>query len=134
MSHSPAAITESALPVQPPSARRDPTPTTLHGVTLNDDYRWMRDKESPELLAYLHAENAYTAASMASTAGLQAQLYAEMLSHIKETDESVPYRQGDWFYSTRTVEGSQYPILCRRAAASPLGSTALNSPFDPGQP
>jgi oligopeptidase B len=134
MSHSPAATTESTLPAQPPSARRDPTPTTLHGVTLHDDYRWMRDKESPELLAYLHAENAYTAASMAPTAELQARLYAEMLSHIKETDESVPYRQGDWFYSTRTVEGSQYPILCRRAAASPLGSTDLNSPFDPAQP
>jgi oligopeptidase B len=71
---------------------------------------------------------------MAPTAELQAQLYAEMLSHIKETDESVPYRMGDWFYSTRTVEGSQYPIHCRRAAASPLGSTDLNSPFDPSQP
>ena len=136
MSHSPAATTESTLPLsaQPPSARRDPTPTTLHGVTLHDDYRWMRDKESPELLAYLHAENAYTAAFMAPTVELQATLYAEMLSHIKETDESVPYRHGDWFYSTRTVEGSQYPILCRRAAASPLGSTDLNSPFDPIQP
>ena len=134
MSHSPAAIAESTPSAQPPSARRDPTPTTLHGVTLHDDYRWMRDKESPELLAYLHAENAYTAAFMAPTAGLQAGLYAEMLSHIKETDESVPYRQGNWFYSTRTVEGSQYPILCRRAAASPLGSRDLNSLFDPTQP
>ena len=137
MSHSPAPA-ESTLPaqppVQPPVARRDPTPTTLHGITLHDDYRWMRDKESPELLAYLHAENAYTAAFMAPTAELQAQLYAEMLSHIKETDESVPYRQGDWFYSTRTVEGSQYPILCRRAAANPPGSTDLNSPYDPAQP
>jgi oligopeptidase B len=134
MSHSPAATAESTLPAQPPSARRDPTPTTLHGVTLHDDYRWMRDKESPELLAYLHAENAYTAAYMAPTAELQARLYTEMLSHIKETDESVPYRQGNWFYSTRTVEGSQYPILCRRAAASPLGSTDFNSPFDPTLP
>ena len=114
---------------QPPAARRDPTPTTLHGVTLEDDYRWMRDKESPEVLAYLHAENAYTAAVMAPTAELQAKLYAEMLSHIKETDESVPYRLGDWFYSTRTVEGSQYPIHVRRAAANP----DLNSPFDSTQ-
>ena len=63
-----AASIASALPAQPPIARRDPTPTTLHGVTLQDDYRWMRDKESPEVIAYLNAENAYTAAAMAPTA------------------------------------------------------------------
>ncbi len=117
-------------PAQPPIARRDPTPTTLHGVTLQDDYRWMRDKDSPEVLAYLEAENAYTASVMAPTADLQAKLYAEMLSHIKETDETVPYRLGDWFYSTRTVEGSQYAIHCRRRATNP----DLDSPFDPTQP
>jgi oligopeptidase B len=125
-----ATLAPSNPPAQPPEARRDPTPTTLHGVTLADDYRWMRDKTSPEVLEYLTAENAYTAAVMAHTAPLQATLYAEMLSHIKETDESVPYRLGDWFYSTRTVEGSQYPIHCRRAASSP----ALDSAFDPAQP
>jgi oligopeptidase B len=129
MSHA-SASTASNPPVQPPIARRDPTSTTLHGVTLLDDFRWMRDKNSPELLAYLEAENAYTAAVMAPTAELQTKLYDEMLSHIQETDESVPYRLGDWFYSTRTVEGSQYPIHCRRAAASP----DLNSAFDPSQP
>jgi oligopeptidase B len=122
--------TESSPLAQPPIARRDPTSTTLHGMTLHDDFRWMRDKNSPELLAYLNAENAYTAAVMAPTAELQATLYDEMLSHIQETDESVPYRLGDWFYSTRTVEGSQYPIHCRRAAASP----DLNSTFDPALP
>ena len=79
----------------------------------------MRDKDSPEVIAYLDAENAYTAAFMAPTADLQAKLYSEMLSHIKETDESVPYRLGNWFYSTRTVEGRQYPIHSRRAATSP---------------
>ena len=132
MSHPGTA--ESTSIAQPPAARRNSTPTTLHGVTLHDDYRWMRDKSSPELLAYLTAENAYAAAFMAPTTELQATLYGEMLSHIKETDESVPYRMGDWFYSTRTVEGSQYPIHCRRAAASPLVNTDLNSPFDPTQP
>ena len=115
---------------QPPIARRGPSSTTLHGITLHDDFRWMRDKNSPELLAYLEAENAYTAAVMYPTAELQTALYNEMLSHIQETDESVPYRLGDWFYSTRTVEGSQYPIHCRRRAASP----DLNSSFDPAQP
>ena len=103
-------------PVQPPVARRQPTPTTLHGQTLEDDYAWMRDKSSPELLRYLEAENAYTAAAMEPAAALQAKLYAEMLSHIKETDESVPYPDHGWFYSSRTVEGSQYPIHCRRTA------------------
>jgi oligopeptidase B len=127
MSH---ASTASNPPTQPPTARRDPTSTTLHGVTLHDDFRWMRDKSSPELFAYLEAENAFTAAVMAPTAELQTRLYDEMLSHIQETDESVPYRLGDWFYSTRTVEGSQYPIHCRRAAAS----SDLNSAFDPSQP
>jgi len=110
-------MTESA--VTPPVARREPTPTTLHGQTLEDDYRWMRDKASTETIAYLEAENAYTNAVMAPTEPLQAKLYAEMLSHIKETDESVPYRDHGWFYYVRTLEGSQYPIHCRRAATGP---------------
>jgi len=117
-------MTQSA--VTPPVARKDPTPTTLHGHTLEDDYRWMRDKSSPELIAYLEAENAYTAAVMKPTEELQAKLYAEMLSHIKETDESVPYRDRGWYYYTRTVEGSQYPIYCRKVAAGPS--------FDDAQP
>ncbi len=102
--------------ITPPLARREPTPTTVHGQTLGDDYRWMRDKSSPELVAYLEAENAYTLSVMAPTEKLQAKLYAEMLSHIKETDESVPYRERGWFYYVRTVEGRQYPIHCRRLA------------------
>jgi oligopeptidase B len=126
---SPSA-TIALAPVQPPTARRDPTPTTLHGVTLEDDYGWMRDKSSPELLAHLRAENAYTSSVMAPTESLQARLYTEMLSHIKETDESVPYRLGDWFYSTRTVEGSQYAIHCRYRAVS----SDVDSPLDPTQP
>jgi len=129
-----SASTVSNPPAQPPEARRDPTPATLHGVTLEDDFRWMRDKSSPELLAHLEAENAYTTAAMAPTAELQAKLYAEMLSHIKETDESVPYRLGDWFYSTRTVEGSQYPIHCRRRAGSASHGIQPDSEFDPAQP
>jgi oligopeptidase B len=102
--------------VTPPVARQDPTPTTLHGQTLEDDYRWMRDKSSAEVVAHLEAENAYTLSVMAPTEELQAKLYAEMLSHIKETDVSVPYLQRGWFYYVRTVEGSQYPIHCRKIA------------------
>ncbi len=112
--------------IRPPHARQEPTPTTLHGQTLEDNYRWMRDKSSPELLAHLEAENAYTLSVMAPTEQLQAKLYTEMLSHIKETDESVPYRYRGWFYYVRTVEGRQYPIHCRRLAT---GTT-----FDKAQP
>jgi oligopeptidase B len=110
--------------VTPPIARKEPTPFTLHGHTLEDDYRWMRDKGSPEVLAHLQAENQYTLSVMAPTTELQARLYAEMLSHIKETDESVPYRDRGWYYYTRTVEGSQYPIHCRRrAVGAAFGAT-----------
>jgi oligopeptidase B len=109
-------MTKSAI--TPPTARQEPTPVTLHGHTLEDNYRWMRDKDSPEVIAHLQAENQYTLSVMAPTTELQARLYAEMLSHIKETDESVPYRDRGRFYYTRTVEGSQYPIYCRKLAAS----------------
>jgi len=103
----------------PPVARKEPTPTRFHGQTLDDDYRWMREKTSPEVLAYLEAENAYTMSAMEPTKELQGKLYAEMLSHIKETDVSVPYRSRGWFYYVRTEEGKQYPIHCRRMAVAP---------------
>jgi oligopeptidase B len=115
--------------VTPPVARQDPTPTTLHGQTLEDDYRWMRDKSSAEVVAHLEAENAYTLSVMAPTEDLQAKLYTEMLSHIKETDVSVPYLQRGWFYYVRTVEGSQYPIHCRKIATG-----ADSDRFDESQP
>jgi oligopeptidase B len=108
----------------PPVARREPHPTHIHGQTLEDDYFWLRDKESAEVRAYLEAENAYTNAVMAPTKALQESLYREMLSHIKETDTSVPYRDGAWFYYTHTVEGSQYSIHCRRPAAPDLSYNA----------
>src|SRR3981081_1555703 len=117
-------ITQSTI--SPPHARQELTPTTLHGQTLEDAYRWMRDKSSPELVASLEAENADPKAVMAPTEPLQAKLYAEMLSHIKETDVSVPFRYRGWFYYVRTVEGRQYPIHCRRLATGPK--------FDESQP
>ncbi|MGI4757453.1 MAG: S9 family peptidase [Janthinobacterium lividum] len=104
----------------PPVADPKPHPTSLHGQTLEDDYFWLREKESAEVRTYLEAENAYTDAVMAPTKDLQEQLYREMLSHIKETDSSVPYRDGNWFYLTHTVEGSQYAIHCRQAATADL--------------
>jgi oligopeptidase B len=103
----------------PPVARREHKETTLHGVTLVDDYAWLRDKENPEVTAYLQAENAYAEAVTAPLAGLREQLYNEMLSHIKQTDVTVPFRDGAWWYYTRTEEGLQYAIHCRARAAQP---------------
>jgi oligopeptidase B len=98
----------------PPVARKIHTETTLHGVLLADDYAWLRDKENPDVTAYLEAENAYAEAVMAPLAGLREELYREMLSHVKQTDVSVPYRDGAWWYYTRTEEGLQYGIHCRK--------------------
>ncbi len=98
----------------PPVARKDPRSALLHGRTLRDDYGWIRQRESEEVLAYLRAENAYTDAVMEPTKPLQAELYREMLSHIKETDVSVPAQEGRYWYYARTTEGSQYPVYCRK--------------------
>ena len=99
---------------QPPIARRQPTVNTYHGQGLPDDYAWLREKTSPEVIAFLEQENAYTQAVMKPTEELQAKLYSEMLSHIKETDVSVPFRDKDYFYYSRTEQGAQYPIYCRK--------------------
>jgi oligopeptidase B len=99
---------------QAPIARKERTETQLHGVTLVDDYAWLRQKENPEVEAYLEAENAYAEASVAPLAGLRDELYQEMLSHIKQTDVSVPFLDHGWWYYNRTEEGLQYGILCRK--------------------
>jgi oligopeptidase B len=101
-------------PSDPPVARRVPHGAAVHGETLADDYFWLREKTSPDVAAYLEAENAYADTVMAPTAPLQEALYREMLGRIKETDLSVPYREGGYFYYSRTEEGKQYPIYCRR--------------------
>jgi oligopeptidase B len=103
--------------IQPPIARIEPTETRLHGVVLTDNYAWMRDKQNPEVTAYLDAENSYAEAVMAPLTGLREELYLEMLSHVKQTDISVPFRDGDWWYYTRTEEGKQYAIHCRKGGS-----------------
>jgi oligopeptidase B len=99
---------------QPPVAKQVPFSRNFFGRQLQDDYAWLREKENPEVISYLEAENAYTAAWMKPTSELQEKLYSEMLSHIKETDESVPYRHRDYYYYSRTIEGFQYPVYCRK--------------------
>jgi oligopeptidase B len=91
-----------------------PVVSTLHGDERRDDYAWLRDKEAPEVRAYLEAENAYTDAVMKPTEALQDGLYKEMLARIKETDLGVPYRLGAYLYYSRTEQGQQYPYYCRK--------------------
>ncbi len=79
-----------------------------------DDWYWLSDRANPDVLAYLQAENEYADAVLASTRSLQEQLYAEIKSRVAETDAGPPTRHGHWWYWSRTVEGKQYPILCRR--------------------
>lgn len=88
--------------------------TKIHNHTMIDDYFWLREKSSPEVIAHLEAENSYAEAMMKPTAALQEKLYKEMVGHIKETDVSVPYRWGNYFYYTRTEQGKQYSINCRK--------------------
>jgi oligopeptidase B len=103
-----------ATAAEPPVADRQAHFTVTHGDTLWDHYYWLRQKDSPQVRAYLEAENAYAAEIMAPTAALQETLYGEMLSHVQETDMEVPYRFGDFYYYSRTEEGKQYPIRCRK--------------------
>jgi oligopeptidase B len=95
-------------------ADKKPKTTNIHGDTLVDDYFWLREKTNPAVVAHLQAENTYTDLVMKPTAPLQEKLYNEMLSHIKQTDVNVPYRWGNYFYYSRTEEGKQYPIFCRK--------------------
>ena len=111
----------------PPVAPRSPHAVALHGETLVDDYSWMRDKDDPRVTAHLTAENAYAEAALAWSGALQERLYKEMLSRIKETDLSVPYRKGRYWYYARTEEGKQYPILARKLGAlTSLEETVLD--------
>lgn len=108
-----AADAPSAVPT-PPVAKKIPKITEINGRKLVDDYFWLRDKQNPDVKAYLDAENAYTDGVMKPTENLQKKLYDEMLGRIKETDVEVPYKYGDYLYYSRTEAGKQYPIRCRR--------------------
>ena len=107
------AQTNSTQPA-PPVAKKTPKRTTIHGETLTDNYFWMREKNSSEVIKHLEAENAYTDSFMKPLEAFQEKLYKEMLGRIKQTDLTVPYRLGDYFYYSRTEEGKQYPIRCRK--------------------
>ena len=100
--------------LSPPIAPRRPHLLVNHGDERVDDWYWLRDRDDPEVLEHLQAENAYTDALLAPTKPLQDRIYAEIKGRIEETDTSAPVPDGPWEYYARTVEGQQYPIHCRR--------------------
>ena len=97
-----------------PTAPKRPYEITQHGHTRIDNYYWMRDRSDPEVLKYLHAENDYLEEIMGHTKSLQETLYVEMKSRLKETDTTIPEKKGEYYYYSRTEEGKQYPIYCRK--------------------
>jgi oligopeptidase B len=100
----------------PPVAKRVPKIDVVHGDERRDDYFWLRQKDHPDVLTHLRAENAYTDQVMKDTTAFQEALYRELLGRIKEDDQTVPYRRNGWLYYTRTEKGKQYPIMCRKQA------------------
>ncbi|MBI2619083.1 MAG: S9 family peptidase [Ignavibacteriales bacterium] len=108
----------SAQPFQqfsdPPVARKVPTEHALHGDVRIDNYAWLRQKSDPDVINYLEAENGYTEAVMKPTEELQDRIYQEILKRTKQTDLSVPYKLGEYWYYSRTEEGKQYSIYCRK--------------------
>ncbi len=108
----PACDAQEAM--KPPVAGIIPKTDTVNGEVRTDNYYWLRDKTNPEVISYLEAENAYTEGMLKQTEGLQTKLYDEMVGRIKETDLDVPEQNGEYFYYTRTEEGKQYPIHCRK--------------------
>ena len=95
-------------------AKKIPKELTIHGDTRVDNYYWLNERDNPEVIAYLEAENAYTDKVMKHTEALQEELYEEIRSKIKEEDESVPYKENGYYYYSRTEAGEEYYLLCRR--------------------
>lgn len=100
----------------PPVAKKVPTERTYHGDTVIDDYAWLADKENPDTIAYLAAENAHTDAVTAPLADERERIFREIKDRTQETDLSVPTREHGWWYYRRTAEGRQYGVQCRVAA------------------
>ena len=96
-----------------------------HGDRRIDEYAWLRQRDDPAVIAHLEAENAYTDAMTAHTAGLREQLYTEIVARIQQSDVTAPVPQGAWEYYSRTEEGRQYPVLCRRPRGGDAGEQAI---------
>lgn len=114
MSHisSASPVTRETVP-EPPVAKRVPTRREHHGDVFVDQYEWLRDKESPEVVEHLKAENAYQEAVTAHQEPLREAMFQEIKGRTQETDLSVPSRKDGWWYYSRSVEGKEYSIQCR---------------------
>jgi oligopeptidase B len=112
---SPAAARPVAARPGPPEPRRVPSERIHHGDTFVDEFAWLADKENPETIAYLEAENAYTEAMTAGQAELREAIFGEIKARTQQADLSVPVREGGWWYYARTEAGRQYRVYCRRA-------------------
>ncbi|MEZ5197823.1 MAG: S9 family peptidase [Bacteroidales bacterium] len=97
-----------------PVAKKIQKELTIHGDTRIDEYFWLNERENPEVIAYLTAENEYTEAQMKDTKELQEELFDEMVGRIKQDDETVPYKYNGYYYYTRYEEGKEYPLYCRK--------------------
>jgi len=98
----------------PPSAKRIPHQLECHGHVRIDEYYWLKDRDNPEVLAYLQAENEYAAALRSHTRDLEQKLFEEIKGRIQQTDLSVPFKLGDYWYYTRYEEGKEYALYCRK--------------------
>jgi oligopeptidase B len=111
---SPFAVPEAS---QAPAATAKPYRFDFHGKQIEDPYYWLKDKKNPEVIRYIESENAYREQLTGKLKPFADKLYREMLSHIKQTDLSVPVRDNGYWYYNRTQEGQQYPIFCRKKGA-----------------
>ncbi|WP_037301086.1 S9 family peptidase [Runella limosa] len=102
------------MTIQPPKASRKPHSLEIHNDVRVDNYYWLRDRENQEVIDYLTAENAYTDEILAPVKELREALFVEMKSRIKEQDESVPYKDGNYWYYYRYEQGGEYPIYARK--------------------
>ena len=100
--------------MEPPKAAKIPYKLEKHGDVRIDNYYWLRERKSPEVIKYLKAENAYTEAALKHNEKLQSGLFKEMKARIKEDDSSVPFKYGDYYYYKRFEKGSEYPIFARK--------------------
>jgi oligopeptidase B len=123
---SPSPARSGPAGLQPPIALREPVEHVIHNDRRVDHYAWLRNKQDPRVIAYLNAENDYAAAYLKSTESFQETLYQEMLGRILQTDLSVPYTLRGFEYYTRTLEGRQYSIYCRRSPQNPEEQVLLD--------
>jgi len=105
---------KTEVAMKPPVAAKKPKELTILGDTRIDNYYWLRERENPEVIAYLEAENAYRESVMKPTEALEQKLFDEMVGRIKQDDSSVPYRDNGYYYYSRYEEGKEYPVYCRK--------------------